>query len=171
MSFPSLIRFTVASTLPYKSLTHLQNYFYFSNQVAVQKNPKLRRLFILAFIMILYQSGHLICLYFWPSKSLLIAFRHADFYYLLLGSDLPVYNLLTALCIFQTAYNFFVYYFAPNRKVNAFLESILITGKTNFFLVDKKEILKRRQPIAVLQKKYHFLSGTTYIVNTGTGNG
>ncbi len=116
MSFPNLIHFTVALTLPYKSLSHLQNYFYFSNQVAVQKNFKLRRFFFLALIMILYQSGHLICLYLWPSRSLLIAFRHADFYYLLLSSDLPVYNLLTALCIFQTACNFFCLLLCPKSE-------------------------------------------------------
>lgn len=162
-----LLKFAATSFLPYRSLRHLSAYFYYSAQITICQNAKLKLSFSLIIVLFIYQAGHFAYLYRWPSESLLVSFRHADVAYLILA-DFPVFCLLTSAVMLQTAYNVYAYYFSPrNRPVNALLEDILVFGKSGFFLVKGK--VAGEQLITSFRRHYCLLSTAMYQSLIGTG--
>ena len=52
----SLLRFTLASVMPYKGLDHLKSYFYFSTQVSVAENTQIRQLFKVVILVLFMEA-------------------------------------------------------------------------------------------------------------------
>lgn len=155
----NFVHFTIKSIIPYKSLPHLQQYFYFSFIISTckNKNNKYKNYYVLSLAILLYQALHLIYLFLCPSKLVVDRFSHSDIFFLLL--DKPTYNAIMSLSPLQTAYTVYVCYFKYNQKVNFLLEGILVKGQTFFFLHSNRQLNLH------FKKLYFWLSCSLYQFN------
>ena len=160
----SLLYFTLASLVPYRSHHHLGGYFYFSTQISVHRNAKIRKLFTLVILTVLYEAVHLICLYLCPCTSPADYFRQADIFSLVLAS-LPLLHLLASLAALQAAYNLTMLYFSPQPRVNSLLRSLLVDQQTDHFF-----IFGNRQQITRFTKWFRLCSANFYSISLVLGN-
>lgn len=159
----SLLDFTLASLVPYRSLNHLDGYFYFSLQISTHKNAKIRQLFRLIILIVFYKFVHFIGLFIWPCTSPADHFRQVDIALLILA-NLPPLNFLASFVALQTVYNLYAFYFNPPFKVNSLLSSLLLDRQTNFFIFGNAQL------IGSFKKWFRLCSATFYSVSLVLGN-